>query len=62
MFFVRYSTAQYEGDSTEEFRTEQEVVAFLNKHASSPDFKFDVIQGQRVVFEPVSIATQYRKK
>lgn len=60
-FFVRYSTFKYESDD-KVFDNESKVIEFLNSHASNPDFKFDVIQGSRVIFEPVSVATQYRRK
>lgn len=61
-FFVRYSTAQYEGESEEVFSTVDEVLAFLNKHAANPDFRFQVIEGRLVEFEPITVAKAYRRK
>jgi hypothetical protein len=61
-YFVSYRTDQYDPYCTEEFERESEVIDFLNKHAGNPDFSFSVIQGRRVEFEPVKVATQYRVK
>lgn len=61
-YFVSYVTGLHDSSVDVEFATEQQVIELLNRHAANPDFKFDVIQGHRVIFEPVSVATQYRKK
>lgn len=62
-FFVRYSTGKYDGWSFQELpHSEQCVIDFLNLYASNPEFAFEVIEGRRVEFEPVQVATQFRKK
>ena len=61
-YFVFYSTEKYEADAEAELETEEQVIALLNEHAGNPDFTFKVIEGRRVEFEPVSVATQYRRK
>ena len=62
MFYVKFETSMYAGMQLEKFETEEEVVEFLNSHASNPDFEFTVIQGYEVEFEPVEICKRFRKK
>lgn len=61
-FFVNYRAYKYDGHDFVELATEADVLALLNKHASNPDFEFEVVEGHRVNFEPVSVATQYQRK
>lgn len=61
-FYVRYQTYRYEGYSDEVFDTIEDVVKFLNQHASNPDFDFMVIEGRLVYFEPVEVVKAYRRK
>lgn len=63
IFFLDYSTDKYgDGDGHEMFGTIEEVVAFLNGHAENPEFRFTVIEGRLVEFEPAVTVKTYRKK
>ena len=58
-FYVRYSTADYEGDDEQVFDTIDAVIEFLNAHAQNPKFRFDVIKGQRLKFKAVERVKAY---
>jgi hypothetical protein len=60
-YFVTFSTGRYDGEQTEMLESEQLVIELLNRHAGNPEFKFDVIEGHRVMFEPVTVAVQYQR-
>lgn len=58
-YYIRYSTYPYEGDDEVIVDTEEEVLTFLNTHASNPDFRFDVIRGVRMKFKAVERVKAY---
>lgn len=59
-YYVWFSTSQYDPETLTEFDNQEEVLSFLNKYASNPEFDFTVVYGRRVSAEPVSTVTQYR--
>lgn len=61
-YFVRYQTYKYDSESHEEFESLDQVITFLTGHATDPDFRFDVIYGERIEFEPAEIIKSYRPK
>lgn len=61
-WFVFYKTYEYDSHTLEQFDDENLVIALLNKHAGNQDFEFTVVRGDEIKFEPVSVATQYRRK
>jgi hypothetical protein len=61
-YFVRYSTGKYDGENNEQFLDLDQVTDLLSKHATNPDFTFDVIYGERIEFEPTEIVKAYKPK
>lgn len=60
-FFVRISTGPYDGELDYEFEALQLVEELLNAHAGNSQFKFTVIEGKKVDFEPVTVVTKYQR-
>ncbi len=60
-FFVWYSTGKYDPPELKEFDDEAEVLKLLRTYAGNPSFEFKVIQGSEIKFEPVSVATDFRR-
>ena len=61
-YYVRYSVGKYDGEWNEDFVDIAQVEALLSRHATNPEFTFDVIYGERIEFEPTEIVKAYRVK
>lgn len=61
-YFVRYSVGRYDGDENVEFIDIAQVEGLLSRHATNPEFFFDVIYGERIEFEPAEVIKAYRVK
>lgn len=62
MWFVVHYVRDYYPTTLDEFNNEQGVIDFLNANTGHSDFRFTVIEGQKVEFEPVKVALQYCRK
>ncbi len=60
-FYVTWSTNSYE-QNEDTFEHEAEMMRWLNERADYPEFKFRVVCGYEVAFEPVEVVKQYRRK
>ena len=58
-YHMRYSLYEYEEWSDKVFDTEEDMLSFINSHASNPHFNFDVIRGTRLEFRPVERVKAY---
>jgi hypothetical protein len=61
-FYISYSTARYEGTSDEVLDTIEEVLDFLKERAENEDFRFSVIKGELIEFEPAEVVKAYKVK
>ena len=60
-WFVWYDTGEYHPEFRE-FDTEEQVLELLNRYAHIPEFTFEVIEGRKVEYKPVQVATNYERK
>ena len=58
-YFVWWSDQEYEHDQLTVCDTEAMVVTLLNAHAKSEHLQFVVVEGRRVEFKPIEVATRY---
>lgn len=62
-FFVLWSERNYIPLTVERFDTEADCIKWLNnKVPGNLDIAFEVIEGENVMFEPVSTVTQFRRR